>query len=160
MKRVVVVMLVLLAGGLTGGCVSEAEVRRVRDAAHQLSEQMSGAASESLQSAVAEADEHLTAAGQVDLTTTAQQIAPFLPQPVQAPLLLGLGLTASLLRAGQLKRALASVAKGIEKAKAEDEGFREAFSRSIPVFRATQTPAAARIIDETTHRQAMLRLPL
>lgn len=86
--------------------------------------------------------------------------APFFPPPVGAGLLLGGALAASLLRAGKLKAALASVVKGIEAAKKDDEAFRKQFQEHAGTFRSIQTPAARRIVDEVTHEGFMVRLPI
>jgi hypothetical protein len=94
------------------------------------------------------------------LTRTVSTVAPLLPEPARVPLLLGAACIVALARAAQLKRAAASVARGIEKAMEDDPQFRSAFRRHANTFRTVQTGAARRIVDETTSDSFMIRLPV
>jgi hypothetical protein len=94
------------------------------------------------------------------LTQAARGVSPLLPEPVRTPLILGAALAASLLRAAQLKRGLASVAQGMQKAMDEDQQFRERFKAHANTFRTIQTRVARRIVDETTGARPMVRLPV
>ena len=85
---------------------------------------------------------------------------PWLPEPLGVPIALGGALVLSLLRAAQLKRGLVSVARGLDAAMRDDQGFRDSFRRHADTFRAVQTPAARRAVDEATKDGFMLRLPL
>jgi hypothetical protein len=87
-------------------------------------------------------------------------VAPFLPEPSRTPLVLGGALLVTLLRARQTKSALVSVAKGLDKAMQEDDQFKARFRANAPLFRAVQTPAAKRIVDEATSDGFMVRLPV
>jgi hypothetical protein len=94
------------------------------------------------------------------LTQTVDALSPWVPAPARAPLLLGAALVASLLRASALKRGLASVAKGLDKAMEEDDLFRARFKAHAGTFRTIQTRTAKRVVDETTGRRPMVRLPV
>lgn len=94
------------------------------------------------------------------LTETISAAGPLLPPPLRAPLLLGAAALVVGARAWRLKAGLASVARGLAAALREDEEFRACFRRHADTFRATQTPTAKRIIDETTRPGPLLRLPL
>lgn len=114
--------------------------------------------------AVSAADEALARANNQDdpLSGGARGVggvAPLLPEPVRVPVLLGAGLVAALLRASALKRGLASVASGLEKAMEEDARFRERFKAHANTFRAVQTRTAKRVVDEVTG-EGRIRLPV
>ncbi len=94
------------------------------------------------------------------LTRALREAAPLLPAPAGPPLILGGALLVTILRARQLKTALVSVARSIEKAKDEDEAFRARFAHAAPTIRSIQTPAARRIVDEATSEGFRVRLPL
>jgi hypothetical protein len=87
-------------------------------------------------------------------------LVPFLPAPAQLPLLLGTGMIAAMLRARQMKSALGSVVRGLDTAMKDDAEFRKKFKEHAPTFRAFQTKAAARVVDEVTNDRFMLRLPM
>jgi hypothetical protein len=87
-------------------------------------------------------------------------LAPYLPEPSRTPLVLGGALLVTLLRARQLKGALVSVAKGLDKAMQTDEAFKQRFEANAGLFRAVQTPAAKRVVDEATSDGFMVRLPV
>jgi len=94
------------------------------------------------------------------LTIGLRAIQEALPEPLRAPLLLGVALLVTIIRAGRLKAALVSVVKSIEKAKQTDESFQERFRAHAPTFRSVQTPTARRIVDETTKDTLILRFPV
>lgn len=94
------------------------------------------------------------------LVAAVRAVAERLPGPAGGTLLVAAAAVAALLRAAQLKRALASVARGIEKAKQEDEQFRLAFARQANTFRAIQTPTAQRLVDQVTGRRSSGRWPM
>lgn len=79
-------------------------------------------------------------------------IAPWLPEPARAPVLLGAALAGALLRARQLREASASIVRGIDRAMKDDAAFAESFRKHAPTFRSTQTPLAQRIVDRTAGR--------
>lgn len=115
-----------------------------------------------LDAALAQLDLVLQRANNPDepISQSSQLLAPLLPASWQLPVILGGALAGTILRASQLKQALASVARGIEAARRADPQFDQQFLAHANTFRATQTPTARRVIDETTHDRFMLRLPL
>jgi hypothetical protein len=112
--------------------------------------------------AVEQVDQVIREAASPDSPTgqTVGAVAPFLPEPVRLPLLLGSALVFSLARAAQLKRATASIAGSLQKAIDEDEQFAARFKAHANTFRSIQTPAAKRIVDHTTGDRPLLSLPI
>ncbi len=92
--------------------------------------------------------------------TVTDSMVPLLPEPLRSPMLLLGALGLAIARAAQLKRAAGSIAKGIAKASEKDDEFRSVFTRNADTFRAVQTPAAKRIVDEKTRTGFMMRLPI
>lgn len=84
------------------------------------------------------------------LSMASRELAPLVPAPWQAPLILAGALAAVFLRSQQLKNALLSVAHGIEVAKERDPIFKDAFARHADLFRIEQTATARRVVDEVT----------
>lgn len=89
------------------------------------------------------------------LSQTARDLAPLFPDAARAPVLLGAALAAALFRARQLKTALSSVARSIEKAKQADEAFRDRFAAHANTFRTIQTPAAQAAVDSAQRSPAL-----
>ena len=87
-------------------------------------------------------------------------LAPLVPPGAQLPLILGAGFAASVWRAARLKKSAASIAQGLEKAMAGDEGLREGMKRNADTLRSVQTATAQRIVDEVKRARPMVRLPL
>jgi hypothetical protein len=87
------------------------------------------------------------------LGQTVQAVSPWLPAPVRLPLALAAALGASLIRGNQLKRGMISIAHGLNKAMDEDPEFRAGFKRHANTFRAIQTPAASRAVDQAARRR-------
>jgi hypothetical protein len=87
-------------------------------------------------------------------------LAPLVPPGAQLPLILGAGFAASVWRATRLKKSAASIAEGLEKAMAGDDGLREGMKRNAATLRSVQTPTAQRIVDEVKRVRPMVRLPL
>lgn len=93
--------------------------------------------------------------------TQAMDVAsPLLPPGVRGPALLAVAAGVALARAWRLKAGLASVARGLASAMRDDQEFRACFTRHADTFRAVQTPTAKRVIDESTRRELMVRLPV
>lgn len=82
------------------------------------------------------------------ISAGAGAVAPFLPPPLGAAVLLGGALAATLLRAGQLKSALRSMARSVEAAMNDDEELRRRFRDQAATVRSIQTPTARRVVDE------------
>lgn len=87
-------------------------------------------------------------------------LAPLMPPGAQLPLILGAGFAASIWRATRLKKSAASIAEGLEKAMAGDDGLREGMKRNAATIRSVQTPTAQRIVDEVKRTRPMVRLPV
>lgn len=87
-------------------------------------------------------------------------VAPFLPEPLRLPILLGSALVFSLARAAQLKRGMSSIARGLQKAIDDDLQFAAQFKAHANTFRGIQTRTAKRVVDEATADQFMVRLPI
>jgi hypothetical protein len=140
--------------GLKPGDPLRADARAALDSAR--------AKEAAVSAAVSAADATLARAKDPDdtLTQAAKGLSPLIPEPARTPLVLGAALAATLLRASQLKRGLASVAQGIQKAQEEDEQFRARFKAHANTFRTIQTRVAKRVIDEATGDRPMLRLPV
>lgn len=94
------------------------------------------------------------------LTRTAQELGPFLPEPVRLPLLLGAALGATLLRSGQIKKGAISIAMSIDKAMEGDEALREALARNANTLRSLQTPTARKIVDQAGSRNPLAMMPI
>lgn len=82
------------------------------------------------------------------LTRIAGQVVPFVPAPVQGPLLLGAALLATIARSQQLKAGTRSIIKSIQHAVNNDEAFGAAFRVNADTIRTIQTPLARRMVDK------------
>lgn len=87
-------------------------------------------------------------------------VAPWLPAPVRAPLVLGTAAAGAIIRARQLKRGMVSVAVSLREAAARDPGFAQRFKDQADTLRSIQTPTARRIVDETDPARRLVRLPV
>jgi len=76
--------------------------------------------------------------------------APLLPEPLRSPYLLGAALLATLARAVQLKRGMASIAQSFQKAMEEDEELRNGVKRNANTLRSIQTATAQKIVNQAT----------
>ncbi len=115
-----------------------------------------------IEAAIARIDQTLAEANNPSdgLTRAAQGVSPLLPEPVRLPLVLGAALAATLLRAGQLKRGAASMARSINKALESDGEFRQAFARHADTLRSIQTRTAQRIVDQASAKRTLPALPI
>ena len=82
-----------------------------------------------------------------------------LPEPLRSPILLGSVALVALMRAAQLKRALASVTRAIDAAMKQDPEFKDKFLQHAHTFRTMQTATARRVIDELK-RPPAIRIPV
>lgn len=82
-----------------------------------------------------------------------------LPEPLRSPILLGSAALVALMRAAQLKRALASVTRAIDAAMKQDPEFKDKFLQHAHTFRTMQTATARRVIDELK-RPPAIRIPV
>jgi hypothetical protein len=81
------------------------------------------------------------------LTQITGKVVPFVPAPVQAPLLLGAALLTTLVRSRQLRSGADSIIKSIQHAAGNDESFRIALASNADTIRTIQTPLARRMVD-------------
>lgn len=82
-----------------------------------------------------------------------------LPEPLRSPILLGSAALVALMRAAQLKRALASVTRAIDAAMKQDPDFKDKFLQHAHTFRTMQTATARRVVDELK-RPPAIRIPI
>lgn len=119
------------------------------EVARQLAE--AEAATASLDAAIARIDQ---VAAQAEHPTdpigqVVGMVAPWIPAPVRASLILGGALVGVGLRARQLRSGMVSIIKGLDRAMKDDEQFANKFKEHAGTFRALQTPLAQRIVDTT-----------
>ena len=86
--------------------------------------------------------------------------APLLPEPLRSPYLLGAALLATLARAVQMKRGMASIAQSFQKAMDEDEALRAGVKRQANTLRSIQTRTAQKIVNQATGRAGGLAMPI
>lgn len=94
------------------------------------------------------------------LTRGVSALSTFLPPPLGPPLVLGAALAATFLRARQLKKGAASIARSLEQAMNNDDALRTLITKHADTLRSIQTPTAKRIVDESTNNTRMLTLPI
>jgi len=87
-------------------------------------------------------------------------VAPWLPEPVRTPLVLGGALVLTVARARQLKKGAVSIATSLGRAMADDPELARKLREHAGTLRAIQTPTAARIVDETDTKRQLVRLPI
>lgn len=87
-------------------------------------------------------------------------VAPWLPEPVRTPLVLGGALVLSTARARQLKKGAVSIAASLRRVMADDPQLAEKLREHAGTLRAIQTPTAARIVDEVDTQRPLIRLPI
>ena len=85
------------------------------------------------------------------LTIAADAISPWVPAPIQAPLVLGAALLASVLRSRSLNTNTRSIIDSIHHVMNKDESFKAAFAANADTIRTIQTPAARKIVYKWTH---------
>ncbi|MGJ8636990.1 MAG: hypothetical protein ACSHX5_09120 [Phycisphaerales bacterium] len=84
------------------------------------------------------------------LTIAADAVSPYVPAPIQAPLVLGAALIATMLRSRSLTTGTRSIVESINHALKRDESFQAAFSANADTIRTIQTPAARKLVDKWT----------
>ena len=82
------------------------------------------------------------------LTIGAKALSPWVPAPMQAPLVLGAALAATLLRARSINQGAQSIVQSISHALKKDEGFKAAFEANSDAIRTIQTPMARKLVDK------------
>lgn len=83
------------------------------------------------------------------LSLGVKALAPLIPAPIQAPLVLGAALAATLVRSGALKKSAVSIVESIDHAKRKDADFRAAMDRHADAIRTIQTPGARKLVKKS-----------
>ncbi|MEO0511601.1 MAG: hypothetical protein AAF108_01715 [Planctomycetota bacterium] len=128
---------------LTSGCVSDDDIQAVRQAAGDLR-----AVGWNAEAAEVALDRAAGDSADPGVRRAVDAVVPLLPPVVQGPAMLGAGLLIGLARARQLKKALRSVAEGIETVTREDPRAREVLDEHERLLEQKRTPTAARIVEE------------
>jgi len=84
------------------------------------------------------------------LTIAADAVSPWVPAPIQAPLVLGAALLASLMRSRALSTGTKSIVESINHVLKKDESFKAAFVANADTIRTIQTPTARKIVNKWT----------
>jgi hypothetical protein len=84
------------------------------------------------------------------LTIAIDSISPWIPAPIQAPLVLGAALFATLARSGALKQSAKSIVESIDHAMRTDPAMRSAIESNADSIRTIQTPQARRLVNKWT----------
>tara|TARA_R110002073_G_scaffold152651_3_gene307429 strand:+ start:60920 stop:61486 length:567 start_codon:yes stop_codon:yes gene_type:complete len=82
------------------------------------------------------------------LTIAADAVSPWVPAPVQAPLVLGAALIATMLRSRSITSGARSIVESINHVMKRDESFKVAFAANADTIRTIQTPVARKIVDK------------
>lgn len=84
------------------------------------------------------------------LTIAAQAVSPWVPAPIQAPLVLGAALVASVMRSRSLNTGTRSIVESINYVLKKDDSFKAAFVANADTIRTIQTPVARKIVNKWT----------
>ena len=84
------------------------------------------------------------------LTIAADAVSPYVPAPIQAPLVLGAALLATIMRSRSLNQGTRSIVDSINHVLKKDESFKAAFDANADTIRTIQTPQARKLIDKWT----------
>ena len=87
------------------------------------------------------------------ISQVVELVAPWIPEPARAPLVLGAAAAGVALRSLQWRRGLVSVIEGLDRAMKEDGDFAQQFKSHADLFRSSQTPLARRVVDDTVRRR-------
>lgn len=87
------------------------------------------------------------------ISQTVELVAPWIPEPARAPLVLGAAVAGVALRSLQWRRGLVSVIEGLERAMKDDGAFAQQFKSHADLFRSSQTALARRVVDDTVRRR-------
>ncbi len=82
------------------------------------------------------------------LTIAADSISPYVPAPIQAPLVLGAALVATIMRSRSLKVGTQSIVESIDHVLRKDESFKQAFAANADTIRTIQTPSARKMVEK------------
>ena len=84
------------------------------------------------------------------LTIAADAVSPWIPAPIQAPLVLGAALIATIMRSRSLSSGTRSIVESINHVLKKDESFKAAFASNADTIRTIQTPGARKLINKWT----------
>ncbi len=100
--------------------------------------------------AIVHADQVLESASNPSdpLTVAADSISPYVPAPIQAPLVLGAALIATIMRSRSLKVGTQSIVESIDHVLRKDESFKQAFAANADTIRTIQTPSARKMVEK------------
>lgn len=82
------------------------------------------------------------------LTIGAKALSPWVPAPMQAPLVLGAALAATVLRTRSVNQGAQSIVESISHALKKDESFKAAFDANSDRIRAVQNPQAQKLVKK------------
>jgi hypothetical protein len=82
------------------------------------------------------------------LTIAADSVSQFVPAPIQAPLVLGAALIATIMRSRSLKVGTRSIVESIDHVLRKDDSFKAAFVANADTIRTIQTPGARKLVDQ------------
>ncbi len=82
------------------------------------------------------------------LSIAAEAISPWVPAPIQGPLVLGAALIGTLIRSRSLNGNTRSIVESINYVLKKDDSFRAVFEANADTIRTIQTPAARKIVDK------------
>lgn len=85
------------------------------------------------------------------LTIAADTISPYIPAPIQAPLVMGAALLATIMRTRSLNQGTRSIVDSINHVLKRDETFKAAFAQNADTIRTIQTPHARKLVDKWTN---------
>lgn len=116
---------------------------------------------QSLQAAIAQADLVINEAQNPSdpLTIAADSISPWIPAPVQGPLVLGAALFATMIRSQRIKHNATSIIESIDHAINKDPVFKERFDLNADTIRTIQTPGARQLIQSTQRKRLAAKPP-
>ena len=84
------------------------------------------------------------------LTIAANAVSPWVPAPIQAPLVLGAALVATVMRSRSLTNGSRSIVDSINYVLKKDESFKAAFVSNADTIRTIQTPGARKLVNKWT----------
>jgi len=105
-----------------------------------------------VEAAIVHADQVIQAASNPSdpLTIAADAVSPWVPAPIQAPLVLGAALLATIMRSRSLSTGTKSIVESINYVLKKDDSFKAVFTANADTIRTIQTPAARKIVNKWT----------
>ncbi len=105
-----------------------------------------------VEAAIVHADQVIATVENPDdpLSIAARAVSPWVPAPVQAPLVLGAALVATVLRSRSVASGSRSIVESINHVIKKDESFKAAFNSNADTIRTIQTPGARKQVNKWT----------